>query len=562
MKSIFETQRSQANLQRNAFDLSENHIFSASPGMLLPFFFKECNPNEHFEINPQSFVRTMPLNTAAFTRLTQFVDFYFVPYSVLCRQFSQFVVGTEYNTSSIMQLNSYKANLPALNLIELTNVLSNSATQKDDLGFPLVDGTIRLLDLCGYGIANKEMYDKLHVTDDNDLLNVNPFRLLAYQKVYQDYFRNPDYELADPLSYNIDSTFGKAKLTPNIGMAKLRYRNWKKDYLTAIKPYFQGTDYLTKSTEVPQFWLELNRGKQFYPTTDKSLETAGRLGNAQAILTYSGLNSGETPVLSVANLRAAYALDKLYRLTINAGDGDYASQIRAHYGFNVRNDSDKSVYLGGVNSPIQISEVITTANTTNDTGAQIGVTGDVYGKASGANVPQNISYDTNEHGVIIGLFSVVPDLDYNSFMIDEANKKFAREDYFQPEFADLGMQPITTYAFDIRNMLGASVAPSYALGFVNRYMEYKTAINKVHGSFAASGSLSAWSAPRNGYDILFDNKTFLGVRFPYFKVIPNILDSIMSISYDGTQNTDCFLVDCSVRCSAIRPMSLTGEPAL
>lgn len=562
MKSIFETQRSKANLQRNAFDLSENHIFSASPGMLLPFFFKECNPNEHFEINPQSFVRTMPLNTAAFTRLTQYVDFYFVPYRVLCRQFPQFIVGTEYNTSSIAQLNKYQSDIPSINLKGLTHVLSQDASQKDDLGFSLVDGAIRLLDLCGYGIANRTMYDDLSHSDDSDLFKVNPFRLLAYQKVYQDYFRNSDYELADPLSYNIDSSFGSSAVTPNVGMLKLRYRNWKKDYLTCIKPYFQGTDYLTQSTKVPQFYLELNRGKQFVPTTDSSFENNGRLGNAQAILTYSGLQSGDSPVLSVANLRAAYALDKLYRLTINAGDGDYVSQIRAHYGFNVNRDSDKCVYLGGVNSPIQISEVITTANTINDTGAQIGVTGDVYGKASGANAPQNISYDTNEHGIIIGLFSVVPDLDYNAFMIDEANKKFSREDYYQPEFADLGMQPISTYAFDIRNMLGASVAPSYAMGFVNRYMEYKTAINKVHGSFAASGSLSAWTAPRNGYSILFDKTDYLGVRFPYFKVIPNILDSVMSISYDGTQETDCFLVDCSVRCSAIRPMSLTGEPAL
>ena len=35
-------------------------------------------------------------------------------------------------------------------------------------------------------------------------------------------------------------------------------------------------------------------------------------------------------VFNIANLRAAYALDKLYRISIAAGDGDYGSQIKAH----------------------------------------------------------------------------------------------------------------------------------------------------------------------------------------------------------------------------------------
>ena len=35
------------------------------------------------------------------------------------------------------------------------------------------------------------------------------------------------------------------------------------------------------------------------------------------------------------------------------------------------------------------------------------------------------------------------------------------------------------------------------IGFTNRYMEYKTSVNKVHGSFNTSGSLSAWASPPN-----------------------------------------------------------------
>ena len=107
MKSLFAKQKSKANLQRNAFDLSYSNKFTASPGMLLPCYVQEVNPNEHFVISPQSFLRTMPLNTASFVRAKQNIEFYFVPYRLLCRQFPQFVVGTEYKISSVSQLNSY-----------------------------------------------------------------------------------------------------------------------------------------------------------------------------------------------------------------------------------------------------------------------------------------------------------------------------------------------------------------------------------------------------------------------------------------------------------------------
>ena len=50
-------------------------------------------------------------------------------------------------------------------------------------------------------------------------------------------------------------------------------------------------------------------------------------------------------MFNIANLRAAYALDKLYRISIAAGDGDYGSQIKAHYGFDAVHD-DWKVAMG------------------------------------------------------------------------------------------------------------------------------------------------------------------------------------------------------------------------
>ena len=116
-QSVFNLNTLKAHPERNAFDLSHNDVFSCAPGMLLPISCTEVLPNEHYEINPQIFLRTMPLNSAAFVRMRQHMEFFFVPMRLLCRQFNQFVVGTKYPTSSLDTINAYDGKLPKLSLL-------------------------------------------------------------------------------------------------------------------------------------------------------------------------------------------------------------------------------------------------------------------------------------------------------------------------------------------------------------------------------------------------------------------------------------------------------------
>ena len=563
MKSIFAKQKSQANLQRNAFDLSRSSIFSASAGMLLPCFVEEVNPNEHFEISPSSFLRTMPLNTAAYTRLKQNVEFYFVPYRLLMRQFPQFVVGTEYKISSITQLNNYTANIPGIDFQKTLLALAQASISKsasyevDTLGYPAWRGTCRLLDLLGYGVSARVVSDAAKANTGitiQDIANVkvNPFRLLAYQKVYYDFYRNPYYELNDPQAYNIDSAYLSSNTllpvwnntfgTSTNKMYMLRYRNWKKDYFNAISPYFQGSDYLTDSVSAPEF-AHFNNGGAVALTENVSNNFLSALVNA------SDSTNKPFVTFNISNLRAAYALDKLYRLSIAAGDGDYASQIKAHYGFALPHDSMKSTFIGSVDAPVTISEVVTTATTDR------GEAADIFGKGLSANRDKTIRFDTKEHGIIIGLFSVVPECDYSSLMLDKFNSKFGREDYYQPEFADLGKQPVDPYEFSAEYFNPRQNSP---MGYINRYAEYKTKVDKVHGELAPGGSLDAWSTVRQYAS--FNSTT--GVTNPFFKINPAVLDKIFANVYDGSETSDQFLVDLTCQVSAVRPMSVTGEPAL
>lgn len=570
MKSLFAKQKSKANLQRNAFDLSYSNKFTASPGMLLPCYVQEVNPNEHFVISPQSFLRTMPLNTASFVRAKQNIEFYFVPYRLLCRQFPQFVVGTEYQISSLTALNSYKDAIPTFELSDVIDTLvqdyKSDSHNLDICGMPISFGSMRLLDLLGYGvnIPTIRALSKDPSHNFSKPLACNPFRLLAYQKIYYDFYRNPMFEMNNPSAYNIDDAYGSTLseptfddyLTPQNARFALRYRNWKKDYFNCLSPYFQGADWLSSPTTSPSL-VSTNGLDVLQPASFSSFK-----GNSVSFLLGSSPNLKTT--LSVSNLRSAFALDKLYRLSIAAGDGDYASQIRAHYGFDVPYDDCKSRFLGGISEPISISEVITTATTSE------APTGDICGKGLSANSGQRIVFDSKEHGLIMGIFSVVPEADYNASGVDKFNIKTKREDYFQPEFADLGLAPLSLYEYSYCDFWHYSNDNS-VLGYVPRYIEYKTRVDYVHGEFESfnevsssvsdskvnSGMLSAWCAPRQT-----QLNSDLHASNAFFKIRPNIWNNIASLNFEGKEEEDIFIVDFRANVQAVRPMSVSGLPSL
>lgn len=76
-------------VNRNAFDLSHRHMFTAQIGELLPVFSQWVNPNETFKIGYKGKTRTAALNTDAFTRIRENIQYYFVPFQSLWKYFEQ-----------------------------------------------------------------------------------------------------------------------------------------------------------------------------------------------------------------------------------------------------------------------------------------------------------------------------------------------------------------------------------------------------------------------------------------------------------------------------------------
>lgn len=550
--SIFARNAHRANLQRNAFDLSFTSKFTASVGMLLPCFCKEVNPNEHFRINPEMFLRTVPLNSAAYVRLKQYCEFYFVPTRLLWRSFPQFIAGTSNQFSTAISDGSKFGSVPTWDFNTLLSLLSTSGN--DACGYPFKYGAVRLLDLLGYGV-NVSNVDSLIAANTAKpfTFKVSPFRMLAYQKIYSDYYRNPLYEAIDVENFNVDNTSSSSSIANQTArMMYLRYRDWKKDYFNAVSPQFQGNDFMGSEFSPIQFP---------YGDTDKYHEvrpTSTTYGNNYMGLLNQTVSTNGQFTLSAANIRSAFALDKLYRLASSAKDGSYSEQMKTRFGVDAPDDDWKSKFIGAIDAPVTIGDVTTTSDTYNETEQSGAIPGTLYGNGWSQS-KGTIDFTSKEHGIIMGIFSILPECDYQSDQIDAFNTKLKREDFFVPEFADLGKQPTPIYQFKFNK----DTDMSKVLGWNLRYSEYKTSLDMVHGVFNSDDkfqnqSYNAWVAPRNQTLSQYSN----GATVSFFKALPSVLNQVMVQQYDGTEQTDQFLVNAGFNVQAIRPMSIYGEPSL
>ena len=163
-------------------------------------------------------------------------------------------------------------------------------------------------------------------------------------------------------------------------------------------------------------------------------------------------------------------------------------------------------FVGSAFSVLQVNPITSTADTLTPTNNSFEGTpvGRIYGNGV-AQGSDTFEFDTKEHGILMGICSFVPDVDYSSYGVNIFNKKLTSSEYFQPEFDNLGHQPLDATSLYLAKVPGVGGVQSPAvLGWIPRYTEYKTHIDEVHGQLngniyrSASGmpTLSSWTAPR------------------------------------------------------------------
>jgi hypothetical protein len=609
-----------SNLQnhphRSGFDIGRKNAFTAKVGELLPVYWDISMPGDKYKFNVEYFTRTQPVETSAYTRLREYFDFYAVPLRLLWKSAPS--VLTQMQDINQIQALSFTQNLalgtylPSLPISQLHNVLlymnggsrnpGSSTALKNMFGFSRSDLSYKLLSYLGYGNIVKEAPSSDNRWWSTSLQNsgassnytqayiqnnyVNVFPILAYQKIYQDFFRWSQWEKANPSSYNVDYFTGvSSSLVSNLPsvssdywksdtMFDLKYCNWNKDMLMGILPNSQFGDVAV--IDVDQFGssnILLGNGTNL----NSKLSIASPVSSSTAPVPFFATDASSSHTLPVGSslflelgslksqftvlaLRQAEALQRWKEIS-QSGDSDYREQIRKHFGVNLPQAlSNMCTYIGGISRNLDISEVV------NNNLASEGDTAVIAGKGVGAG-NGSFTYTTDEHCVVMCIYHAVPLLDYTITGQDGQLLVTDAESLPIPEFDNIGMEvlPMT----QIFNSPKASIANLFNAGYNPRYFNWKTKLDVINGAFTTT--LKSWVSPVTesllsgwfgfGYnegDVNPSTKVVLNYKF--FKVSPSVLDPIFGVAADSTWDTDQLLVNSYIGCYVARNLSRDGVP--
>lgn len=579
------------HVHRDGFDLSRKFAFTAKLGELLPVFVEDVMPGDHFDISADWFTRSQPVTSPAYTRFGEYYDFFFVPYHLLWRYFPQFVIQTDddnWATGITSKSNQFTQH-PYLSSNEVLACIRNMGTFDSDDNltgskvninkFTTAYGALKLLEYLGYGQTSTKLYSTttgVHrsiypIASAGSSANagnvaLNPFPLAAYQKVYADFFRNSQWETTAPYSYNFDylnQSNMKVPIPTNPdltfcqnGLLTLRYTNFNKDYFLGRLPEKQyGSEALAAPIKDVDgqlyFRASINNNDNYVTNTICTPLAPGNQGFINRI------GTGSTPVgIGALAIRQAEFLQKWKEIT-QSGGTDYVSQIEKHFGVKPNSEmAHRSKYLGGFDKKFGIDEV------TNTNLASAEAESNLMGKGVNAG-HGNITYDVHEHGIIIGVYhmSLLPE--YSSQMTDKLMTKTMPTDYVIPELDNVGMQAVNAREFAgylVPFVQGSADKMNSIIGYVPRYAEYKTKVDKVCGAFAQT--LDNWVTPLNKITALAikdGDTSFIDDGF-FYKINPRILDSVFAVTCDNTCDTDQFLINCGFSVKAVRNISRDGLP--
>lgn len=614
MANIMEMKSIRNKPSRNGFDLSFKRNFTAKAGELLPIMCKEVIPGDKFTIDLSSFTRTMPVNTAAYARVREYYDFYYVPFHLLWNRANEVLSQMDYNQMHATALDQIPApfagELPYVTTQQICNYISAVSTaaqvdiQQNFFSYKRANLSCKLLEYLNYGNYEGAISDSAAKPRSN--VDMNVMYLAAYQKIYADYFRDEQWEKPSPSTFNFDYMNGSQSMNVQIpaysssngfysdyNMFDMRYCNWQKDLYHGLLPSAQyGETSVVPLTNSDLTYLRISPSS--YPFTSKDNGTTWhqaddatfpstinnddwKFSNTSASpnrsLFYSALSNAPDSVplnlggISILALRQYEFLQK-WKEIAQAGDQNFAAMTKRIWGVDVSPAlSDKCRYLGGISSSLGINEVVNT-NLTGDA-AQAEIYGKGIGQSRGV-----INFDSDgQYGCIMCIYHSVPIVDYTVDYIDPQVLRVNAEDFANPVFDRVGMQSVSDIS--IMNYVGGTatgntVPPIY--GYAPRYIDYKTSLDTSVGAFKRD--MSHWVVSYNRSDILQTiSATGVvtegaptpkfnagGLNYSFFKVNPNMLDPLFVTQVDSDVSSDQFLVSAFFDIKAVRNLDTDGLP--
>ena len=368
--------------QTNTFDLSHDRKFSGKIGELMPISVMEVVPGDKFNIKATNLTRFAPLITPIMHQASVYCHFFFVPNRILWPNWENFISGGEDGLA--------------------------------DPTFPTVDLTIPTQ----YGIQT--LADYLGLPTGNQITDVSALPFAAYQKIYQDYYRDENLITKTDVTLSDGTQSG----ADTIELSSMKKRAWQHDYFTSALPWTQRGPEATiplGGTAPITYVNDPNHAAIFKDNSNGNTISNQTYDGAAALKSnYQGFISADLPsttlldidnshnlsadlssatASSINDLRRAFRLQEWLERNARGG-ARYIEIITAHFG--VRSSDarlQRPEFLGGSSTPITISEVLQTSANASEPTPQ----GNMAGHGVSVGSSNYVSYRAEEHGYIIGI---------------------------------------------------------------------------------------------------------------------------------------------------------------
>ena len=365
------------------------------------------------------------------------------------------------------------------------------------------DGTYPLINF-GSGVQKGSLADYLGVPTLDDSLQVCALPFRAYNKIYDEFYRDQD-------------------LVDEIGLSNIQLQRigWEKDYFTAARPWTQkGPDVtLPLGSRAPV--RGIGKGDQTYTQpgavheaggVDRTYDSAQIVYGETAAGTfrveedpdhpgYPGLYAdlSDAEAIDVNDFRRLFALQRYQEA--RARYGSRYTEYLAYLGIRASDQRlQRPEFLGGGRGYVSFSEVLQTQDTgSQGPGDNHQHLGDLGGHGIATMRTRRYRRFFEEHGWVISLLSVRPKVMY----LDGLHRKWSRrtkEDYYQKELEAIGQQEV----FDSEIYAEGSTGDTW--GYVDRYRDYREEPSRISGDFR--DTLNFWHLARD-----FDSAPALNQAF-------------------------------------------------
>ena len=613
-----------ARMPKQPHDVSQSFAFSACPGMILPVYFDMLHHGDELHFSASEFVRMNPLVNQTMAKIDVHLDYFFVPLTVMYTPASSLFYQTDdLVTTAIDRDSLLKESFPVFNFKDFLDGLTSGSDNSHYLDPCIFQGTsagddIEYLSTTYFDCFGKSvfrLFDHLDMDPLNILYHIEvpstvysqrytPWFALAYQAIYQLYFRNDDRERKN-YHYNIDKYADGSSWTDQGSASKsifqINYVNKPKDYFNSVKvsPIGSSVSMLSRSFNGANVNYNVNAwltnsgvpGKSFGGATN----TDG-IGSSSSDDLVTQVMSGKIPgpgvfssdpPTSATAIRQLFMVDKLLRV-IGRTEKNYESQFLAHYGIKVPHDVIHNItHIGHDVATLTPETVISSADTYNSSSGEGSALGELGGQGSVMLSGKKRSFTAPFHGVFMVVTHIVPRFRYVPGL-NKLHQLNAPSDFWQPEFDKKGMQPLFGYE---RN---GSNSTTQRLGWQFAYEQFKRKYDRVSSVFRPnrrSDVINSWSSwVLSERPFTFFNNSGANVNpseglagssiyGSWLLSSPNDLNNIMLVPHSTAwpvvesvtalssmpwllYQTDPFMCDFNLYCKKVNGMSEYGEPEL